>query len=270
MNDRIIAYMKKNEDVDGLIQILYSRKSPYRISVIEAMSDMQDIRLVEALMDTLREDPSEEVRSACAKALGNMKASRCITPLILSLRDESGSVRSRSAEALGRLKDTKGIKALLVALTDENVGVRKLAATSLGLIKDPKALDDLIKALEDPEKVVRASAAGAIGRLGLPQGIEPLKKLLQDKNQKVVRGALEGLGRIGGSKVVTVLETFIEENSSSVLQVIAADILKRLTMKNTGIEDQEYVQESKDVGGMSKQDIQKYKEMLKRLNSLGH
>jgi HEAT repeat protein len=269
MNDRIIAYMKKNEDVEGLIQLLYTKKSAYRISVIEAMSDMQDVKLMEALMDTLREDPDEEVRSACAKALGNMKAARCITPLILSLRDQSGVVRSRSAEALGRLKDTKGLKALITALSDDNVGVRKIAASSLGLIKDPKALEPLIKALEDPEKVVRAAAAGAIGRLGMQEAVLPLKKLLTDNNPKVVRGALEGLGRIGGENVQEILQEFIATSEVSVLKLIAGDILTRLSKKNKPMEEDINTKES-NTGGMSKQDIMKYKEMLKRLNTLGN
>jgi HEAT repeat protein len=269
MNDRIIAYMKKNEDVEGLIQLLYTKKSAFRLSVIEAMSDMQDVRLMEALMDTLREDPDEKIRSACAKALGNMKAARCITPLILSLRDQSGVVRSRSAEALGRLKDTKGIKGLMVAINDENVGVRKIAATSLGLIKDPKALEPLLKALDDPEKVVRAAAAGAIGRLGLQEGILPLKKLLTESNPKLVRSALEGLGRIGGDNVKEILEEYIATTQVPMLQMLAKDILTRVTKKNKPL-DEDISEESPDTGGMSKQDIAKYKEMLKRLNTLGN
>jgi HEAT repeat protein len=269
MNDRIIAYMKKNEDVEGLIQLLNTKKSAYRLSVIEVMGDMQDVRLMEALMDTLREDPDEAIRSACAKALGNMKAARCITPLILSLRDKSGVVRSRSAEALGRLKDTKGIKALSTAMTDDNVGVRKLAAISLGLIKDPKAFDILLKALDDPEKVVRAAAAGAIGRLGMQDGVIPLKNLLSESNPKLVRSALEGLGRIGGDNVKEILEEYIANNHPEMLQMIAKDILVRVNKKNIPGEE-ETIEETPDNGGMSKQDIQKYKEMLKRLNTLGN
>jgi hypothetical protein len=54
------------------------------------------------------------------------------------------------------------------------------------------------------------------------------------------------------------------------LKQIAEDISLRLSKKSKPDHSEEMEEDSSDNGGMSKQDIAKYKEMLKRLNTLGH
>jgi hypothetical protein len=78
---------------------------------------------------------------------------------------------------------------------------------------------------------------------------------------------LEGLGRIGGDKVLGILSDFIQTSQNPVLTVIAENIVDRLTKKRKPAEDIPVTQN--DSGGMSQQEILKYKEMLKRLNKLG-
>ncbi len=93
-----------------------------------------------------------------------------IKKLIKILNGESYN-RYCAAAALGRLKATRAIEPLIATLGDENIAVRREAAAALGTLKATCAIDPLIAALEDESIDVRASAAGALKKLGWkPEG----------------------------------------------------------------------------------------------------
>ena len=78
------------------------------------------------------------------------------------LNDSSPPVREAAASALGHLKESRAVGPLILALEDEDYIVRENAAESLGKINDTRAVDPLIQALNDRVCYVGASAASAL------------------------------------------------------------------------------------------------------------
>jgi len=64
-----------------------------------------------------------------------------------------------AARALGKIKDSRAVKPLIEALKDEYPEVRSYAAQALGEIKDPQTIEPLIQSLEDEDSDVRNSIA---------------------------------------------------------------------------------------------------------------
>lgn len=86
--------------------------------------------------------------------------------LVRLLSDAEPRVRRRAALALGRIRLTEGVAPLVEALKDPDGDVRQMAAFALGLLGDRAASAALTGALADPEPLVRGRAAEALGLIG--------------------------------------------------------------------------------------------------------
>ena len=144
-------------------------------------------------------DKDSPVRIGAAKALGYLKESSALGPLLDVLNDEDDDweVRGEAALALGSFGDVRALESLLNALQDEDEVVRWDAADALGKIRDIRAVGPLIEALEDEEEIVRWEAAESLGELGDKRAIEPLITCLEDENGDVQSMALEALALLG-------------------------------------------------------------------------
>jgi hypothetical protein len=89
-------------------------------------------------------------------ALGGMS----VEPLVAALQDPARRVVA--AAALGAIRDTRAVSPLLEALTRGDRAVRAAAARALGEIRDPSALEALVEASGDPDPAVRDAALEAI------------------------------------------------------------------------------------------------------------
>jgi HEAT repeat protein len=86
---------------------------------------------LERLLKDLK-DPSWQMRWYGASALGDMKETRAVEPLIATLKnDDNGYVRAMAAWALGQIKDRRAIEPLIDGITDESSDVRKRSPQAL-------------------------------------------------------------------------------------------------------------------------------------------
>jgi HEAT repeat protein len=137
-----------------------------------------------------------KVRTAAARALGDIGAP-AVEPLIAALKDNGLSgVREAAAEALGKIGDPRAVEPLIAALKDGNSDVRK-AAEALGKIGDPRAVEPLIAALIHGLSYYREAAAEALVKIGAP-AVEPLIAALKGSG---MRKAAEALVKIGAPAV---------------------------------------------------------------------
>jgi cyclophilin family peptidyl-prolyl cis-trans isomerase/HEAT repeat protein len=86
------------------------------------------------------------------------------------IRDPDATIRERAALAIGRVRMSGGVSPLIAALQDPSPLVRMSAAFALGLIGDKAALAPLQTALADPSPLVRVRAVDAIGLIGDASG----------------------------------------------------------------------------------------------------
>jgi len=100
---------------------------------------------------TLLTDGDEWVRTAAARALGEVRNRSAVPALIATLSDREAQVRELGAWALSELKDKRAVPALCsVLLSDARAEVRRGAAEALGEIASAEALPSLKQALNDP------------------------------------------------------------------------------------------------------------------------
>jgi HEAT repeat protein len=113
---------------------------------------------------TLLTDADEWVRTAAARALGEVRNRSAVPALIATLSDRDEHVRELAVWALSELKDRRAVAPLCsVLLSDARAEVRRGAAEALGEIASAEALPALKQALNDP--AVNAKAQWAISEI---------------------------------------------------------------------------------------------------------
>jgi len=184
-------------------------------------------------------DPIAEVRIRAARALGIIRGSTSIRPLVEALADPSRwsairvaeilisvgaeavdelmaayptlphQARISALEVLGRIRGLTAADLMRRSLKDPHPDIRARAAHALGLIGDPAFAGELAETLTDSEWPVRAMAAKALGRLGDRGAIGALCTALSDRQWWVrsnAGDALLVLGEPGIEALVRMLE----------------------------------------------------------------
>ena len=143
---------------------------------------------IKELLQQLQSD-DDKIRSQAALSLGWIGDEKVVTPLILSLQnDTSSKVRANAAMSLGQLNDNRAKQPLIQALKDKDSFVRGMIIYSLGLMKADSAVDALIVVLEsDSDKEARMAAADSLAQLENIKAIHPLVKALVNDESKAVR-----------------------------------------------------------------------------------
>ena len=113
-------------------------------------------------------DGNRQVRHSAADALGEIRDSQAVEPLIAVLEnaDEDWEVQSRAAESLGKLGDLRATETLMASLTNMVSHVRYMAVVALGEIGDPAAEEALTSTAQyDPDMGVRTAAEYALRKM---------------------------------------------------------------------------------------------------------
>jgi HEAT repeat protein len=176
----------------------------------------------------LSEATESKWREFAAKALGEIKDTRALVPLIIALeRDSASSVRWRVAEALGKLGDIRAVDPLINALgKDPDPEVKGHAANAIGMFEDTRAIVPLITALKnDSSHYVQERAAEVLGEFGdhravaaLITALEKDSDLSEDGHAAIkLRGnAAVALGKIGDPRAVGPLVAALKDNWNEV------------------------------------------------------
>lgn len=149
--------------VDFLKVFLKDENKNYRKRAAEALGDIGNSRAIKPLINAFN-DENEEVRHSAKEAL--IKIQNSSETLISALKNDHYLIRMNAAEALGEIKDTKAVMPLIAVLNDENWEVIWKSVISLGEIGDKQAIDPIINVLEDENINVQSAAAKALGKLG--------------------------------------------------------------------------------------------------------
>ena len=152
------------------------------------------------LIDSLGDTNEFEERIRAAKALGESRDPRAISPLIACLKDVDPRLRRYCAEALLRLGSIRSVHAFIGCLEDreESLFTRKVAADALSKIRSYSAIDSIVGRLLDPaeNESLRVHAADALGRTGSLRAIDALEKCLADPNPLVRYESKKALSQI--------------------------------------------------------------------------
>ena len=125
----------------------------------------------------------------------NLTVNRDVNGMIKAVSNKDAHIRVEAVEALGELRDSLGVEPLVIALNDSDQDVRDNAALALGKIGDIRAVEPLIASLRKKET---AAIVKALGELGDNRALQSLIDLLQTGRSKrkwhILYESLEKLG----------------------------------------------------------------------------
>lgn len=179
------------------------------------------------LITSLKNPNGLIVERVCG-ALGDIKDSLAVEPLIAVSRHNRWQVRDQATGAFGDIGDTKADDAVLFAFTDEIGQVRKAAAVSSGQLKIIESVPLLIHQLGDDFYGARMSAFEALIKLDTSFVIEKVADSIYSENKFVQSLCCSLLGQYKSDKAIDLLyhtfqhsESFLKLSAS--LAIIEAD-----------------------------------------------
>ncbi len=193
-----------------------------RVAVLEALGQIGDLRVLDALLVYLAAD-DEKIRAAAQKVLVQI-GSPALDTLLAALKDGDREVRLVAIEALSKIGGERAVEALLVAFQEGEQDSSQAAATALANIGDVGAVEALLVALRASDPDRRKTAIEALGKIGDPQAVDALIITLHESNRGVSRAACTALGKIGDARAVEALQTQLIDNDR-MIRMAAAEAL---------------------------------------------
>ncbi|MCA2504875.1 MAG: HEAT repeat domain-containing protein [Microcystis sp. M54BS1] len=149
--------------------LLFHRPNAEKLEAEENIQGLIDALQYSALNPW--SDTEYQVHQSAAEALGRLRDTQAVEPLIALLYRESDLKMCQTIfKALANIGDTKAVNALTSLLHDEgwkwNLNLCKSAVEALGNIEDKEAVDSLLSLLHDPRAGIRQSATEALDKLG--------------------------------------------------------------------------------------------------------
>ncbi|MBK9308402.1 MAG: HEAT repeat domain-containing protein [Nitrospira sp.] len=220
---RLLGTFKDPRAVTPLIALLRDQDRSVREAAIEALRAIGK-ESVEAL-GTCLDQPDLSVQEAASAILSTIADERVLPSLIQALRSSDWIVRMHAAKALGLIRHTDTVVPLIPLLQDKVKAVREEAAAGLAAIGDP-AIPSLVDALRQEEWLVRLHAVEALGKSRSAQAVEPLLSVLFNDHDSAVReDAVRALGAIRDPRAVEYLLTAMREPG---LRTLAVEALGRI------------------------------------------
>ena len=145
------------------------------------------------------------VREEAATALGELRDTRAIGPLLRVLKDSDRAVRHAAITSLTAIGPA-AVEPVGACLNDGDLTVQESAASILSEIGDARVVDLLMAALQSSDWIVRMHSAKALGRISDARAVPPLMPLLQDKVKAVRVEVADALASIAGEAIPSLLE----------------------------------------------------------------
>lgn len=231
---------------DLLMNAAFSKRTIDRIDGIRALGLLRDNERARALAENALKDPSPQVRSSAATALGQMYAKESIPKLEEALGDAKISVVLAAAHSLRQLNDEKTAYGVYYdLLTGERKSSEGLIDQQLDTLKDPKELAkigfsegigyipfagigwDAYRTIrkKDPNPA-RAVAATFLAHDPDPATAKALVKATDDKNWIVRAAAVEAIAQRGDPSLLPKVELKFADKNPKVRYSAAAAVIR--------------------------------------------
>lgn len=219
------AYSDKNS-VIAIEGLLGDKNIDVRRQAAQALGEIRDSRAIKPLINVIKKDSL--IRMSATEALKKI-GEPSVEPLIALLqeKDLDGLAQEAVIETLGELKDPRASAALIAALRTSDSWGRKKTVDALYKIGN-NATNPLIAALKDPEPLVREGVTEVLGRLKVPQSLGPLSALLEDPVPEVRARAAWALGELGDEQAISALANIADHDPDESVRNAAQTAIKRI------------------------------------------
>ena len=217
---------------------------------IEGLWEDERVSLVPTLSGLLTNDPSDDVRSTAATALGRFvllgvlgdiaeEPARQAEDALHLAWERSGepvSVRRRVLESLAPT-DTADLHVLIGdAYYSDNELMRQSAIFAMGRSANPRWNKIVLAELNSREPAIRFEAAEAAGEMAIRAAVQPLIQRLDDPDKDVREAAALALGKIGGLAARRALQALAAGDDERLAEA-AAEALEELLFNSTHLDD---------------------------------
>ena len=171
-----IGTLKPDNALELIVPFLFDNNPQIRETAACNLGDINYSRSVPYLIDLVKKDPEESVRSEALSALESYEEPEILNCLIDEVHREKKSRRPRQivAKQLQRYDNEQSIDALIILLLqDEDVYVGIFAADSLLELNRPRLYEIWKKALNDESTYIREIANKAITYLQNYDNLKP-------------------------------------------------------------------------------------------------
>ncbi|MCL2141148.1 MAG: HEAT repeat domain-containing protein [Dehalococcoidia bacterium] len=212
---------------------IYSVDDSVRRMAVEGLWESTDASLLPPLLRLAKQDPSDEVRSAVATALGKFAVfaehqqtteenrHKLAQTLLGIIQDSSEAleVRRRALEAVSPLSISAVTQAIREAYHSGEQAMRISSVFAMGRNCDQLWTPIVLKEMENEEPAMRYEAATAAGEMGEMAAVPKLLSLTEDADTEVKLAAISALGKIGGKEAKQKLLSLLTDKSSTVHDV---------------------------------------------------
>ena len=217
---------------------------------IEGLWEDERVSLVPTLSGLLTNDPSDDVRSTAATALGRFvllgvlgdiaeepaRQAEAALHLAWERSDETVSVRRRVLESLAPT-DTADVHVLIGdAYYSDNELMRQSAIFAMGRSANPRWNKIVLAELNSRDPAIRFEAAEAAGEMAIRAAVQPLIQRLDDPDKDVREAATLALGKIGGPAARRALRALAAGDDERLAEA-AAEALEELLFNSTHLDD---------------------------------
>ena len=203
-----------------------------RTKAVSGLWECEDRPLITTFIKLMTADPSTEVQTAAAQALGKFAAlaedgkllaldsSRIQDVLLPLVRNENLplSLRRRALESVGVFSTDEITQVINWAYHHAETEMQQSAIFAMGKNADPQWTELIREALEREDPAMRYEAALACGELGEEAMIPDLLPLLKDEDIQVRLSSINALGLIGGSMAKKALTACLKSDDAVVSQ----------------------------------------------------
>ncbi len=241
---RALGSIGATEAIDDLVAFLRDEDIDVCIDAAEALGKLQASRVVPLLLESLKNDPDGELKSAIVKALGEIKDPRSI-PILMEIAEHPPQdmlhdsnddwndwwdMQQQAVIALGNLQAEQATPVLQRLLAEEEV-----------LDIEHEILKALVRIGSNGERVVvdqlksvsslsRRRAAYAVSYSRNPETLRPLAELLKDKTEEVRLSALNALVERKATKYLGAIKLLQRDRSEKVRRasILSCETLQQL------------------------------------------
>lgn len=187
--------IKNPTSIEPLTKLLHHESSRVRQQATDVLGQVGDAVVAEQLEQMLRNDRSEDVRAAAAKALGEIRDPGSVDRLIDALHD-AFTVKCRAIVALGEIGEESALAPLLAMLKDPAPEIRYHATQALAQMEHDLAAKNIKPLLDDSNAMVRRGAAKALEALGEGDADQILGSSSQQGMRRVMKSVKNSLASL--------------------------------------------------------------------------
>jgi HEAT repeat protein len=162
-----------------------------------------------AVYRRLLTDSDTDARRATAAALGRIRDTAAVEPLVKTIMDADEGVRVAAIQALASIGEVSAVMPMIIVLAHEQVrqkstgrsalAVERAASRALDTLCDASAIEQLQAALDHDDTEVREIAVRRLARIGTKEVAPSLAASLDDADPAIRRAAARGLAEVDWS-----------------------------------------------------------------------